>query len=76
MKGTHKFVIGSQVLALCTLPEGAAGEKIDYEAIIKIKEQGLVNVALASFAYLAANRDEKLPRKPVPGAAAGRGTGQ
>ena len=30
----------------------------------------------ASFAYLAANRDEKLPRKPAPGAASGRGTGQ
>ncbi len=30
----------------------------------------------ASFAYLAANRDEKLPRKPAPAAAAGRGTGQ
>ena len=27
----------------------------------------------ASFAYLAANRDEKLPRKPLPGAGAGRG---
>ena len=30
----------------------------------------------ASFAYLAANRDDKLPRKPAPVAAAGRGTGQ
>jgi Zn-dependent M28 family amino/carboxypeptidase len=31
----------------------------------------------ASFAYLAANRDEKLPRKPAPVAATpGRGTGQ
>jgi hypothetical protein len=30
----------------------------------------------ASFAYLAANRDEKLPRKPMPAPAAGRGTGQ
>ena len=30
----------------------------------------------ASFAYLAANRDEKLPRKPAPAAASGRGTGQ
>ena len=31
----------------------------------------------ASFAYLAANRDEKLPRKPMPAAAsAGRGSGQ
>ena len=29
----------------------------------------------ASFAYLAANRDERLPRKPQP-QAAGRGTGQ
>jgi len=29
----------------------------------------------ASFAFLAANRDEKLPRKPMP-APAGRGTGQ
>ena len=29
----------------------------------------------ASFAYLAANRDERLPRKPLPGAT-GRGTGQ
>ena len=29
----------------------------------------------ASFAFLAANRDEKLPRKPAP-AAPGRGTGQ
>ena len=29
----------------------------------------------ASFAYLAANRDEKLPRKPMP-APQGRGTGQ
>jgi carboxypeptidase Q len=29
----------------------------------------------AAFAYLAANRDERLPRKPMP-AAAGRGTGQ
>ena len=28
----------------------------------------------ASFAYLAANRDEKLPRKPLPAAVAGRGT--
>ena len=30
----------------------------------------------ASFAYLAANRDEKLPRKPMPAPGAGRGTGQ
>ena len=30
----------------------------------------------ASFAYLAANRDERLPRKPAPQAVAGRGTGQ
>ncbi|HTM24224.1 MAG TPA: M20/M25/M40 family metallo-hydrolase [Vicinamibacterales bacterium] len=30
----------------------------------------------AAFAYLAANRDEKLPRKPLPVAGAGRGTGQ
>ena len=30
----------------------------------------------ASFAFLAANRDDKLPRKPAPTAAAGRGTGQ
>jgi carboxypeptidase Q len=30
----------------------------------------------ASFAYLAANRDEKLPRKPFPAAPGGRGTGQ
>ena len=30
----------------------------------------------AAFAYLAANRDEKLPRKPFPAAPAGRGTGQ
>jgi carboxypeptidase Q len=30
----------------------------------------------ASFAFLAANRDEKLPRKPAPVAASGRGTGQ
>ena len=31
----------------------------------------------ASFAYLAANRDEKLPRKPMPAAvSAGRGSGQ
>jgi carboxypeptidase Q len=30
----------------------------------------------ASFAYLAANRDERLPRKPMPVPGAGRGTGQ
>ena len=31
----------------------------------------------AGFAYLAANRDEKLPRKPIPASApAGRGSGQ
>ena len=30
----------------------------------------------ASFAFLAANRDERLPRKPAPVAGAGRGTGQ
>jgi hypothetical protein len=30
----------------------------------------------ASFAFLAANRDERLPRKPAPQAVAGRGTGQ
>jgi hypothetical protein len=41
MKGTHKFVIGSLVLVACTLPLGAAGEKIDYEAIGRIKQQGL-----------------------------------
>ena len=29
----------------------------------------------ASFAYLAASRDEKLPRKPMP-VPAGRGSGQ
>lgn len=34
------------------------------------------NATIASFAYLAANRDEKLPRKPAPVSAAGRGTGQ
>ena len=27
----------------------------------------------ATFAYLAANRDEKLPRKPLPATGAGRG---
>ena len=27
----------------------------------------------AAFAYLAANRDEKLPRKPLPATATGRG---
>ena len=32
-------------------------------------------VIVASFVYLAANRDEKLPRKPLPRPAAGRGTG-
>jgi hypothetical protein len=31
-------------------------------------------VIVASFVYLAANRDEKLPRKPLPAAAGGRGT--
>jgi len=30
----------------------------------------------AAFAYLAANRDEQLPRKPLPAPAAGRGGGQ
>jgi hypothetical protein len=30
----------------------------------------------ASFAYLAANRDERLPRKPLPAPAAGRGRAQ
>jgi hypothetical protein len=30
----------------------------------------------AAFAYLAANRDEKLPRKPMPTPAPGRGGGQ
>jgi carboxypeptidase Q len=30
----------------------------------------------ATFAYLAANRDEKLPRKPLPTPAPGRGSGQ
>ena len=30
----------------------------------------------ASFAYLAANRDEKLPRKPMPALAGRGGTGQ
>ena len=39
MKGTHKFVIGSLVLATSTLPPGAAGEKIDYEALSKIKQR-------------------------------------
>lgn len=35
------------------------------------------NATIAAwFAYLAANRDEKLPRKPAPVSAAGRGTGQ
>jgi hypothetical protein len=36
-------------------------------------------VIVASFVYLTANRDEKLPRKPLPapsGAGRGRGTGQ
>jgi len=28
----------------------------------------------ASFAYLAANRDERLPRKPFPAAPGGRGS--
>jgi len=80
MKGTHKFVIGSLVLASCTLPLGAAGDKIDYEAINRIEQQGLnpqtsqVMEIAASFAYLAANRDERLPRKPLPAPAAGRGT--
>ena len=30
----------------------------------------------AAFAYLAANRDEMLPRKPLPAAVAGRGGSQ
>jgi carboxypeptidase Q len=30
----------------------------------------------AAFAYLAANRDERLPRKELPMPAAGRGAGQ
>jgi len=30
----------------------------------------------AAFAYLAANRDEKLPRKPLPAPPTGRGSGQ
>jgi hypothetical protein len=29
----------------------------------------------AAFAYLAANRDERLPRKPLPQPGAGRGRG-
>ena len=33
-------------------------------------------VIVASFVYHTANRDEKLPRKPMPRAAAGRGTSQ
>ena len=83
-----KLVLACSVLvaaAAAALPLGAAGEKIDYEAINKIKQQGLnaqtsqvmddATIA-ASFAYLAANRDEKLPRKPAPQAVAGRGTGQ
>jgi hypothetical protein len=41
MKGTHKIVIGSLVLAACTLPLGAAGERMDYEALNTIKQQGL-----------------------------------
>ena len=41
MKGSHKIVIGSLVLAACTFPLGAAGERIDYEAINRIKQQGL-----------------------------------
>lgn len=32
-------------------------------------------VIVAAFAYHAANREEKLPRKPRPPAAGGRGTG-
>ena len=41
MKGTHKFVIGSLALAACALPLAAAGEKIDYDAIARIEQQGL-----------------------------------
>ena len=38
--------------------------------------RGWQNVIVASFAYNTANRDEKLPRKPLPNPtpAAGRGT--
>jgi hypothetical protein len=32
-------------------------------------------VIVASFAYLAANRDDKLPRKPLPRPQGRRGTG-
>jgi hypothetical protein len=77
MKGTHKFVIGSLVLASCTLPRAAAGEKIDYEPINTIRQRGLNPPTIAaSFAYPAANRDERLPRKPLPAPAAGRGRAQ
>jgi carboxypeptidase Q len=41
MKRTHKFVIGSLALAACTLPLGATVERIDHEALNKIRQQGL-----------------------------------
>jgi hypothetical protein len=108
----RKIAAACAVLAAAaSLPLGAASERIDYEAINKIKQQGL-NAATsqvmeiaswplthhtnldsyerlqptdmmrnatiaAAFAYLTANRDEKLPRKPFPAAPpAGRGSGQ
>jgi hypothetical protein len=33
-------------------------------------------VIVASFAYHAANRDDRLPRKPLPAPTPGRGTAQ
>jgi hypothetical protein len=42
MRGNHRrLVLAAAVALAATLPTGAAGEKIDYEAIGKIKEQGL-----------------------------------
>ena len=42
MRGNHRrLALAAAVALVATLPIGAAGERIDYEAIAKIKEQGL-----------------------------------
>ncbi|MCW3089465.1 MAG: hypothetical protein JWP81_534 [Ferruginibacter sp.] len=40
-----------------------AQEKVDINAINKIKKEGLI---VAAFVYNTANRNEKLPRKELP----------
>jgi len=58
-----------------------AGERIDYNAIYKIKDEGFQrSKVMETLSWLTdvygPRRDERLPRKPLPAPTGGRGEGR